>query len=185
METKKTDHEPISLKDKGIFYLNSDINEASSKEVVTWILEANIQKKKLDKLTLIITSYGGYIVSGFAIIDAMRGSSIPVHTIGLGVISSCGLLIFMAGKKNHRVLTPNTAILSHQWAGGNYGKEHELLAGVRANELVTQKVMAHYKKCTGLSDKIIRAKLLPPSDLWMSANEGLEYNLWDEIKDMK
>lgn len=153
--------------------------------MVTWILEANIQKKKHDKLTLIVTSYGGYVVSGFAIIDAMRGSSIPVDTVGLGVISSCGLLIFMAGRKGHRILTPNTSILSHQWAGGNYGKEHELLASVRANELVSQKMIAHYKKCTGLSEKVIREKLLPASDLWMSPQEALKYNVCDAIKDMK
>jgi ATP-dependent protease ClpP protease subunit len=36
--------------------------------------------------------------AAFALIDVIRGSAIPVHTIGLGVIASAGLLTFISGK---------------------------------------------------------------------------------------
>ena len=107
---------PLTLKDDGKYYLSSDFNETVSKEVVTWILESNLQINKPKELTLIITSYGGLVTSAFSIIDVMRSSKIPVHTVGLGIVSSCGLLTFMAGQKGKRILTENTSILSHQYS---------------------------------------------------------------------
>lgn len=175
-----------SLKDRGIYYLCGPFNAAESKAIVTWILEANLATKRdYDHLTLIINSPGGSVTAAMAIIDAMRGSAIPVHTLGLGMIASCGLLTFMAGEKGHRSLTPNTSILSHQWAWGSFGKEHELLASQREFELTSQRMMAHYVKCTGLDEKTIREKLLPPQDVWLSAEEALALNLCDNIKNMK
>src|SRR5574344_1834410 len=66
-----------------------------------------LTKREYDHLTLIINSPGGDLNSAFAIIDCMKGSALPVHTIGLGLIASCGILTFMSGEKGHRILTPN------------------------------------------------------------------------------
>ena len=174
-----------TLRDKGIFYLCGGFNNEMSQKVVTWILEANLANKRdYDHLTLIINSPGGSVNAAFAIIDAIRGSAIPVHTIGLGMIGSCGLLTFIAGAKGHRTLTPNTSILSHQWSWGSYGKAHELLATVREFELTEQRMMAHYVKCTGMSEATIREKLLPPQDVWLSCEEARALGVTDNIKDL-
>lgn len=174
-----------TLRERGIFYLCGGFNSEMSQKVVTWILEANLARKRdYEHLTLIINSPGGSVASAFAIIDAMRGSAIPVHTIGLGMIGSCGLLTFIAGAKGHRTLTPNTSILSHQWSWGSYGKSHELIATVREYELTEERMLNHYKKCTGLSGKEVRKKLLPPQDIWLSAEEAVELGVADAIKDM-
>ena len=44
--------------------------------------------------------------------------------------------------------------------------------------------MKHYKKCTGMTEKQIRKYLLPPEDIWLSANEAKEYGICDEVKEM-
>jgi ATP-dependent Clp protease protease subunit len=175
-----------SLTDRGIFFLSGVFDSAMAKSVVTWILEANFAKvRDYENLTLIINSPGGAVASAFAIIDVMRGSVLPVYTIGLGMIGSCGLLTFLAGTKGHRTLTPNTSILSHQWSWGVYGsKEHELFAAVKEYDLTSTRMMNHYKKCTGLKESIIKEKLLPPHDVWLSAEEAKELNLCDNVKDM-
>lgn len=174
-----------TLRERGIFYLCGVFNSDMSQKVVTWILEANLARKRdYEHLTLIINSPGGNVASAFAIIDAMRGSAIPVHTVGLGMIGSCGLLTFISGAKGHRILTPNTSILSHQWSWGSYGKSHELFATVREYELTEERMLNHYKKCTGLSGKEIRKKLLPAQDIWLSADEALELGVADAVKDM-
>jgi ATP-dependent Clp protease protease subunit len=112
----------------------------------------------------------------------MKSSSIPVKTVGLGMIASCGILTFMAGHKGSRILTPNTSILSHQYSWGSRGKEHELYAVMREFELSTERMLAHYKKCTGMNEKKIREVLLPPQDVWLSAEEAVKYGIADEIK---
>ena len=111
----------------------------------------------------------------------MKGSKIPIKTVGLGMIASCGLLMFISGAKGKRVLTPNTSILSHQYSWGSIGKEHELFARVRELELTTERMINHYKKCTGLKEKDIREYLLPPHDVWLSAKEAKKLGLCDSV----
>jgi len=175
-----------SLTDKGIYYFAGEFNQGSVKDCITWILDANFQDKtQYEALTLIISSYGGDLFSAFALIDVMRGSAIPVRTIGLGIIASAGLMTFIAGEKGHRIITPNTSILSHQWSAGTYGKEHELMASQKQFDLTTKRMISHYKKCTGLTDKQIRAKLLPAQDVWLSGEEAKEYGLADQVRSLR
>lgn len=177
---------PNSLSDYGIYYFCNEFSHQSVRDVITWILDANFQDKtRYENLTLVITSYGGDLSAAFALIDVIRGSAIPVHTVGLGVIASAGLLTFISGRKGHRIVTPNTSILSHQWSWGAFGKEHELVASVREFELTTKRMLEHYKKCTGLTDKVIREKLLPPQDVWLTAEEAKKYKLVDQVKDLR
>jgi len=177
---------PTSLSDKGIYYFATDFNQDSVKDCITWILDANFQDKtQYEALTLIISSYGGDLFSAFALIDVMRGSAIPVHTIGLGIIASAGLMTFIAGEKGNRIITPNTSILSHQWSSGTFGKAHELMASQKQFDLTTKRMMSHYKKCTGLTDKQIRDKLLPAQDVWLSAEEAKEYHLVDQVRSLR
>jgi ATP-dependent protease ClpP protease subunit len=43
--------------------------------------------------------------------------------------------------------------MSHQYAWGNDGKHHELLATIREFELTQKRMVNHYVTCTGLSQK--------------------------------
>lgn len=169
-----------------IYLFMEDFNNKSVKPVIEWILRKNLlpTKSRPKHLTLMINSPGGDVSSAFALIDVMKGSTIPIHTVGLGLIASCGILTFMAGKKGHRTITPNTSILSHQYAWGSYGKEHELFARVREFELTTERMIAHYKKCTGLNEKKIREHLLPAEDVWLSAEQAVEFGIADHIKEV-
>ena len=107
-------------------------------------------------MQIIISSPGGDLNAAFAVIDVMKGCPIPVHTVGLGQIASAGFMMFIAGEKGHRVLTPNTSIMSHQYSWGTWGKEHELVAVGKEFELTTERMISHYKSCTGLNEKKIR-----------------------------
>lgn len=164
--------------------LMEDISLTSAKTVVEWIFECNFAEERPELLNLIITSPGGDLNAAFAIIDTMRGSAIPIRTIGLGQIASAGLMIFIAGEKGHRILTPNTSILSHQYSWGAFGKEHELFATVKEFDLTTKKMIDHYKKTTGLAEKKIREILLPPQDVWLSPTEAKKLGLCDEVKEL-
>lgn len=161
-----------------------EINLQTAKQTVEWIFECNFQEERPDLLNLIITSPGGDLNAAFAIIDTMRGSAVPIRTIGLGQIASAGLMIFIAGAKGKRLLTPNTSILSHQYSWGAFGKEHELFATVKEFDLTTKKMIAHYKKCSGLSEAKIKELLLPPQDMWLSPLEAKKLGLCDDVKEL-
>ena len=173
--------EPIDLYKSGLYLLMDVITAESCKDAIEFILKQNAEKKKQKRLQFMICSPGGDVPSCFALIDIMKGSRIPIHTVGLGVIASCGLLLFITGEKGKRTLTPNTSILSHQYSWGSYGKEHELFAQVKEFELSTERMINHYKKCTGLTEEEIREHLLPPEDRWLSAKEAKKLGICDKV----
>ena len=175
----------VELYSRGIHLLMDDITMDSCKDAIEFVLKQNAEKKKQKRLQFLICSNGGEVPSCFALIDVMRGSGIPIHTVGLGVIASCGLLLFIAGEKGHRTLTPNTSVLSHQYSWSNYGKEHELFAQVKEFELSTKRMLNHYRKCTGLTEKEIREYLLPPEDVWLAGPEAKKLGICDNIRQMK
>jgi len=150
--------------DAGVYYMADGFTYESTAPIVKWIIEKNLlpDSERPEKLVLVINSPGG-------------------STVGLGLIASCGVLTFMAGTKGHRMITPNTSILSHQYSWGSGGKEHELFARVKEFELSTQRMLDHYKKCTGMSEKVIREVLLPAEDVWLSADEAVKYKIADKI----
>ena len=168
---------------RGHHVFMGDVTQETMKPLIEWIISENFnQKEKKRELTLGICSPGGDLNACFALVDVMKGSKIPIRTIGMGMIASCGLLMFISGEKGKRILTPNTSILSHQYSWGSYGKEHELFAQVKEYDLTTERIVNHYKKCTGLSEKDIRKYLLPPHDVWLSAKEAKKLGLCDKIQ---
>ena len=174
-------HSELLLRGHHVFM--SDVTQESMKPLIDWIIAENFnQEKKKKELTLGICSPGGDLNACFALVDVMKGSKIPIRTIGMGMIASCGLLMFISGEKGKRILTPNTSILSHQYSWGSYGKEHELFAQVKEYDLTTERIVNHYKKCTGLTEKDIRKYLLPPHDVWLSAKEAKKLGLCDKIQ---
>ena len=179
------DNASQALNDHGIMVLMDEINHETVKPVIEWILHViHVRKKKHKELLLMICSDGGSIAEAFALIDVMRSSRIPVKTVGLGSIASCGLLIFMAGATGRRVLTPNTSILSHQFSWESEGKSHELFATIKEFELTQKRMVTLYREATGLEDDVIRKVLLPPQDVWLSAEEALQYHICDAIADL-
>lgn len=184
MAKEKVQPQPQNVDSNGVYLLMDQINYASCKEAIKWIMNKNLDPQPLPELTLIINSPGGDVHAAFALIDTIKASNIPIKTVGLGLIASAGFLIFIAGEKGKRILTPNTAILSHQYSWGSRGKEHELYAKVKEFELSTDRMITHYKKCIGMNEKKIREVLLPPQDVWLSANEALKLKICDKIEDL-
>jgi ATP-dependent Clp protease protease subunit len=173
------------LHENGMYVFMGEVNDENIRPVIEWILHENyINKKKRRELLLMICSEGGDMGAAFALIDVMRSSQIPIKTVGLGMIASAGLLIFISGTPGRRVLTPNTSILSHQFSWMNEGKAHELFATMREFELTQQRMLNHYRLCTGLSDDEIRQHLLPPNDVWLSAIEAMGLNVCDHISEL-
>lgn len=175
-----------ALADAGMYVLMGEIDQDSIRPVIEWILHENyVSKKKRKELLLMICSEGGDMSTAFALIDTMRSSQIPIKTVGLGCIASAGLMIFLAGTTGRRVLTPYTSILSHQFSWGSDGKAHELFATMKEFTLTQARMLQHYREATGLSEEEIKTALLPPHDVWLSAEEALALNICDAISEIQ
>lgn len=171
----------VNNTEASIHLLFGEIDSDTAYETCSWLLNQNYNPDPPKILNLIINSPGGNLNDGFAIIDIMNSISIPVRTIGLGQIQSAGLMIFLAGANGERVLTPNTGILSHQYSTETSGKHNELITIQKEFNLTHQRMIAHYHKHTGLSNDNIEKYLLPSNDVYLSAEEALQYGICDKI----
>ena len=186
-EQDNSEKEPSRLlQEAGMYVFMGEITDDAIRPIIEWILvENHVVRKKKKELLLMICSEGGAMESAFALIDVMRASSIPIKTVGLGSVASSALLIFLAGTPGRRMLTPNTSILSHQYSWGSDGKHHELFAMTKEFGLAQQRMMDHYRVTTGLDEEVIKQRLLPASDVYLSAEEALALGICDFISDLK
>ena len=162
--------------------LDKEFNQENIMPLVKQIMEWNLMDEvPFEEIKLYINSPGGVVFSAHHLIDVMMQSRIPVSTIAMGLAASCGVLTLMAGKKGKRFATHNTSIMSHQYAWGSKGKEHELYGMVKEFKLSSEKMIEHYKKCTGKSEKYIRKYLLGPTDEWMTPEEAKKHGIIDEV----
>jgi ATP-dependent protease ClpP protease subunit len=65
------------------------------------------------------------------------------------------------------------------------GKQHELVAVRKEQDLTQTRLLNHIAKCTGLSHKKINKELMPPHDVFLSGEEAREYNICDIVKTLE
>ena len=172
-----------SMVKSGVLMLTDKFDQKTIMPLVQQIMMLNMlpEAEQPEEIKLYINSPGGSVFSAWHLIDTMKQSRIPVSTIAMGLAASCGVLTLMAGAKGRRFVTQNTSVMSHTYSWGSMGKEGELYAKVKEYEMASERMLAHYKKCTGKNEKYIRKYLLHPHDEWMSPEEVVKHGIADEI----
>ena len=161
-------------------FINGPINEETTGKAIRWIIFENM-KEGNEPLSLYINSDGGNLPDAFALIDIMRMSKKPIRTIGIGSVCSSAFLIFAAGSKGHRMIGKNTSIMCHQFTETTEGKFHDLKTKIKESQRVNQRMIDLLAECSNLDARTVKTKLLPPSDVWLSADELIELGIADSI----
>lgn len=170
----------VKLLDNSIFFLTGDIEEENIEKCIKWITYENLIPK--DKfLTLYINSTGGDLYQAFALIDVMKNSQHPIRTIGIGAVMSAAFLIFASGTNGERYASKNTSFMCHQFTSGSDAKYHDLKAEMKETESLNTKMVNILKEATGLAPSVIKRKLLPASDVYLTAEETVELNIADQV----
>jgi len=170
-----------NLQEKGLLFLSGEIDRESVRRIQEDILRANI-KARLPFLQMLISSPGGSVMDGFGLIDLMGWSKIPFATTGIGTVASMALLVLMAGQPGRRGVTPNSTLLSHRFSGMSLGNYSDMLARRKMEDLLHERVVAHYLKHTKLRDRTeVERSLLRDVDTWLTPEEALEYGMVDAI----
>ena len=182
---------PMSVKAKmedqmlrsGLIMLTDKFDQDTIMPLIKQIIMLNMlpEADQPEEIKLVINSPGGSVFSAWHLIDVMKQSRIPVSTVAQGLAASCGVLTLMSGIKGKRYVTHNASVMSHTYAWGSAGKEGELMARVKEFEMASDRMIAHYKKCTGKNEKYIRKHLLHPNDEWMSPQEVVRHGIADEV----
>jgi ATP-dependent Clp protease, protease subunit len=171
-----------SLDDLGIFLLIEGVDHDTYKKFVEKVVLWNQSWQAFSQISLIINCYGGDAAATFGVVDFVDWSTIPVHTFANGMCASGAFIIMMAGEKGHRVCTPRTQFLSHNFHGGGFGNYPQLVASRKSEDMLFQSIVRHYSEHTKLkTEKDIRKYLLQDTDIWLTPEECLEYGVIDRI----
>lgn len=173
----------FSIQALGSHMVFGEIDEHTSLVTIEFLLKANMLLPDSYVLNLFVNSPGGHVTDGFAIIDVMETSRLPIQTVGVGLIASMALLILAAGTKGRRVITKNSAIMAHQFYSYLEGKHHELVAGQKRHVQLEHQFIKYFMTHSSMTEKQIKDILLAPSDRWLTPNECKKYGLCDVVSE--
>jgi ATP-dependent Clp protease, protease subunit len=173
----------VSLTNLGVYMLFEEIGEESILNLCDYLIKGNLILDSKDAITLMLNSPGGCVFDGWAAIDVMNSSRIDIQTVAMGCIASMAVLIFIAGTKGKRIMTPNSYVMTHQFSASIYGKEHELVASRKCHDIMSKQIVNHFIDNTKMNEKQIRQILLGPSDTWLTPEECLKFGICDKISE--
>jgi len=160
-------------------FLSGSIEPTVIESASRWLLYAKFNK--IEKpLTLHINSEGGNLGDAIGLADLML-SVLPVRTLAYGNLMSAAFVIFAAGEKGYRAVGKNTTIMIHQFNDEMGGKYHDMRAYAKECDRYHHKMAKILSDCSKLSVKDVKTKFLRPTDVWLSAEDLVEYGIADII----
>ena len=172
---------------------HGELNEEKSAEVIAGIIgltkikppKQNLQKGELpyDPMTLYISTYGGNADEMFGIFDLLQEAQKKciVETIGNGKVMSAGTLMLAAGSKGHRKIYKNCRVMLHQVSAGAVGPLFNIASEVQEIQQLQDKYINCLVSCTNLSKRKLKSLLNERVNVYLTAEEAVEYGLADEI----
>ena len=176
----------LDLRIVGLF---SNVDEEKVSELVTGLLYMNALNKaekeedKRKDIDFYVSTCGGSADDMFALYDIMKDvqKTTDISTIGMGKVMSAGVLILASGTHGKRKIGKNCRVMIHSVAAGNHGELNHMI-----NELEEIKNMQEmYIKClvseTKMTETVLRNMLERGVNVYLTAEEAVEYGIADEI----
>lgn len=166
---------------QAVMVLGSEITAEVCSELIAELISINFMddEDRPDVINLLITSPGGDMDAAIGLINTMRGSKIPIRTIALGRAASAALCILMAGE--HRVVTPWTNLMSHQFSSAMEGTYTDLKTAADEFNKYYKKMVDMYATFTKQPKKTIESELLNHTDVFLTPADAIKYGIVDMV----
>jgi ATP-dependent Clp protease protease subunit len=137
----------------------------------------------LKSMNFYVSTYGGNADDMFAIYDMMNitKEKCDIETIGLGKVMSAGTLILAAGTKGKRKITKHCRVMLHSVAAGSYGNLHNLQNEMETIKHQQDKYINALVANTSMTKRQIQKLLDRKINVYLSAEEAVEYGIADEV----
>ena len=173
--------------------LQGEVNEEKAGEILSGFLalvELKPPRQELkegempyDPVTLYISTYGGSADEMFGLFDIMNNckKSCVIETVGVGKVMSAGTLLLAAGTKGHRKITRHCRVMLHQVSAGTFGPLFNMTTEIDAIQSLQENYVNAMVSCTNLSKRKLKSLLNERVNVYLSAEEAVEYGLADII----
>ena len=173
--------------------LQGEVNEEKAGEIISGFLaladlkppKGELKKGEMpyDPITMYVSTYGGSADEMFAIFDIMNHckKSCHIETIGIGKVMSAGTLILAAGTKGKRKISRNCRVMLHQVSAGTFGPLFNMTTEIDAIQSLQDQYINAMVSCTNLSKRKLKSLLNERVNVYLTAEEAIEYGLADEI----
>ena len=166
--------------------LSEDITSSSVKDIIKEIMEINHDDDEKEAeykdwerkpIKLFINSFGGSVYDGLSLVDIIKQSKTPVHTISIGSSMSMGFWIYLAGHK--RLVGEHTTLMFHDITGCVWDKtaafKQELNEMLRLQKIICEEITnTSLIKQEALDDYINRK-----AEWYIPADEAIKLKLAD------
>ena len=136
----------------------------------------NISK---DDITMHIDSPGGSVKSGLSMVDVMEYIKCDIRTVNTGMAASMGSVLLGAGTKGKRASLRHSKTMLHQSSGGFRGNIQDAEIDWQEWQKVNHELFVLLGEYCGKDAEVVKADA--SRDLWLSADEALDYGIIDEV----
>jgi ATP-dependent Clp protease protease subunit len=161
-----------------IIFLGYPINDEVANIITAQLLFLDSSDRTRD-INMYINSPGGSVYAGLGVYDTMQYVSPDVATICIGVAASMGSVLLAAGTNGKRAALKHSRIMMHQPSGAIGGQATDIeitVKEIRKLKRELYEIVCHH---SGQSVEKVEADF--DRDYWMTAAEGKEYGLVDEV----
>jgi ATP-dependent Clp protease protease subunit len=130
-------------------------------------------------ITMHIDSPGGSVKSGLSMVDVMQYIGCDIRTVNTGMAASMGSVLLGAGTKGKRSSLRFSKTMLHQSSGGAVGNIQDakisMIEWEKTNNILFE-LLGEF--CNKSREQVMEDA---QRDLWLSAQEALDYGIIDEI----
>ena len=136
-----------------------------------------------DTIQMIISTGGGLATEMFALYDVMRNvrEDIEVVTLGLGKVMSAGVLLLAAGTKGKRKIGKHTRVMIHGLKTDLGGYLNDIKNDYDELRAIEKVYIDALSKETNMTKTKLRELFAERRDIFISAEEAVEYGIADEV----
>lgn len=175
----KNNKDSNNVEEKRIIYIHNQIDEDLHHDVAKKILSFDMNLKS--PITVHINSPGGDVYEAMGILDLLRGTDCPIHTVCTGKAMSAAVPILASGEKGFRRAGALSTIMIHEVSLASWGKLYEFKNEAKEAERLQNIMLELLSNYTGLQKLKLKKIFDTHIDTYISPNEAKKIGLIDDI----
>ena len=161
-----------------IIFIGTPIDDSEANLIIAQMLFLASEDPKKD-ISLYINSPGGSLTAGLAIYDTMQHIPCDVATLCVGQAYSMSAILLAGGTKGKRHALAHARLMLHQPWGGVGGQASDI--EIHAREIVNWRTRLNDILVNDTGQSLERIEMVTERDYFLSAEEGIEFGLIDEL----